>query len=385
VLLTDPPAPLLKWPGGKRAELSALAELLPRAARYHEPFVGGGAVWFATDPEVPAVVNDACPDLVALYRAARDQSDDLNASLAAWVAWWTALDGAADALSGLADAAGSGEALSWVIVAAVTNQAIDAMPVALGGLVDIVAVDVPARLSDKARRIGAGQRRRGAKLSPADVAANLEAALRSVVYRLLRRVYNEARLGGDVRPFAAGRRRATARDIDRVAAFWLLRELAYAAMFRFNGRGEFNVPYGGISYNRRDLSVLPARLADPAVRSRLATTRLCLGDFASALAAHPPGPDDVVFVDPPYAAEFSTYDDQAFTDRDHRRLASALQALPCRFVLVVSDAGATAQRYGHDGWEVHAIDKTWAWTIKQRNDRRARLLVVTNDPDRAAA
>jgi DNA adenine methylase len=39
--------PILKWAGGKRQLLSELTALFPVSYEtYHEPFVGGGAVFF---------------------------------------------------------------------------------------------------------------------------------------------------------------------------------------------------------------------------------------------------------------------------------------------------------------------------------------------------
>jgi DNA adenine methylase len=38
------------------------------------------------------------------------------------------------------------------------------------------------------------------------------------------------------------------------AIFFFVRENAYASMFRSNRSGAFNVPYGGITYNRKDLA-----------------------------------------------------------------------------------------------------------------------------------
>ena len=42
------PRPFVKWAGGKRQLLPALLRRLPQSfRRYHEPFVGGGALFFA--------------------------------------------------------------------------------------------------------------------------------------------------------------------------------------------------------------------------------------------------------------------------------------------------------------------------------------------------
>lgn len=44
-------APFLKWAGGKRSMLPHLLPLIPKEfGTYHEPFVGGGALFFALRP-----------------------------------------------------------------------------------------------------------------------------------------------------------------------------------------------------------------------------------------------------------------------------------------------------------------------------------------------
>src|SRR5712672_4812023 len=61
-------APFLKWVGGKTSLLSELLRHVPpRLRRYHEPFVGGGALFFAVAPR-PAVPNDTNTDRVHCSR-----------------------------------------------------------------------------------------------------------------------------------------------------------------------------------------------------------------------------------------------------------------------------------------------------------------------------
>ncbi|MGE5597487.1 MAG: DNA adenine methylase [Hyphomicrobiales bacterium] len=72
-------APFLKWAGGK-AKLApeVLSRAPERFGRYFEPFLGGGAVYFAlaeVRPLAAPVLNDANPDLIACYRALRDSPD----------------------------------------------------------------------------------------------------------------------------------------------------------------------------------------------------------------------------------------------------------------------------------------------------------------------
>lgn len=72
----DPaPEPVVKWAGGKRSIRRELLALAPRdLGVYHEPFVGGGVVFFSLAPD-RAVLNDANPDLMGLYHALRDSPE----------------------------------------------------------------------------------------------------------------------------------------------------------------------------------------------------------------------------------------------------------------------------------------------------------------------
>jgi DNA adenine methylase len=60
--------PFLKWPGGKRWLTGYIASILDCHGyrRYFEPFLGGGAVFFALQPEA-ATLSDVNADLISTY------------------------------------------------------------------------------------------------------------------------------------------------------------------------------------------------------------------------------------------------------------------------------------------------------------------------------
>jgi DNA adenine methylase len=68
--------PFVKWVGGKRqllADIADVAELFPKlgpSATYHEPFVGGGAVYFKLKPR-RAVLSDYNERLIRTYRGVK--------------------------------------------------------------------------------------------------------------------------------------------------------------------------------------------------------------------------------------------------------------------------------------------------------------------------
>lgn len=73
--------PVLKWAGGKRQLLDELYRRLPAAFdAYHEPMVGGGALFFDLAPD-DGTISDTNPRLVGFYEQVRDRPDDLIARL----------------------------------------------------------------------------------------------------------------------------------------------------------------------------------------------------------------------------------------------------------------------------------------------------------------
>lgn len=69
--------PLLKWVGGKRQILGELISLMPSTYNtYCEPFLGGGALFFALHPS-KAIVNDINEELINFYEVVRDDHQAL--------------------------------------------------------------------------------------------------------------------------------------------------------------------------------------------------------------------------------------------------------------------------------------------------------------------
>ncbi|MFH1468192.1 MAG: DNA adenine methylase [Pseudomonadota bacterium] len=82
-----PGDPFVKWAGGKRTVVPFLRPHLPRRLRtYHEPFVGGGALFFALAADEPrsfvsAQLSDLNPRLVRTYTSVRDHVEELIEAL----------------------------------------------------------------------------------------------------------------------------------------------------------------------------------------------------------------------------------------------------------------------------------------------------------------
>jgi DNA adenine methylase len=76
--------PILKWAGGKRQILSQIVSHFPPEENirgYHEPFFGGGAVFFRRCHEHGKTINDINTRLINFYKIVRDQPRELMSEL----------------------------------------------------------------------------------------------------------------------------------------------------------------------------------------------------------------------------------------------------------------------------------------------------------------
>ncbi|WP_111720309.1 Dam family site-specific DNA-(adenine-N6)-methyltransferase [Homoserinimonas sp. OAct 916] len=73
--------PFIRWAGGKTKLLPRILPFIPsRFASYHEPFLGGGAVFFAVQDRIDGRANlaDLNPHLVNAWMAMRDNQNELR-------------------------------------------------------------------------------------------------------------------------------------------------------------------------------------------------------------------------------------------------------------------------------------------------------------------
>jgi len=71
------PKPFIKWAGGKRQLIKDLLTHIPKQFNtYFEPFIGGGALFFETQP-AKAYISDINPDLINVYQVIKNNVEDL--------------------------------------------------------------------------------------------------------------------------------------------------------------------------------------------------------------------------------------------------------------------------------------------------------------------
>lgn len=68
------PRPFLKWAGGKQQLLPILLSKIPkRFNRYIEPFLGGGALFFALQTNT-SLISDSNPEIINFYSIVSEQT-----------------------------------------------------------------------------------------------------------------------------------------------------------------------------------------------------------------------------------------------------------------------------------------------------------------------
>lgn len=358
--------PFLKWPGGKSQELGAIAAAAPPlTGRFIDPFVGGGSVLLAIPEEIAAWANDAAEDLIELYRGAAEERWAFRHVVQGVAQAWDALRSFEEVYRAIGDDFLVGASGPAVVPSGRVRSLSLVLALAGPGLDDIFAARLTKDLPSKFERMRKIQMTLGRKLSDTDLLDNVEGAVRAAFYMSIRARYNRARIA------------ATWNEI-RLADFFFLREFTFSAMFRFNSRGEFNVPYGGVSYNRKSLAEKLDVLFGRAMLGRLQNTAWRCGDFETFLDEASPARSDFVFIDPPYDSAFSAYDNRPFGSRDQERLQGVLEVLPASVMLVIKDTPMIRRLYDSDRWRVESAGKTYMWTIKSRNDRKTTHLTITN-------
>lgn len=163
-----------------------------------------------------------------------------------------------------------------------------------------------------------------------------------------------------------------------IANYYFVREFCYGSMFRFNGNGEFNIPYGGMAYNRKDFRKKVDRIFSPSIKDLFSSATIMNTDFEEVFRRHKPTKRDFVFVDPPYDSEFSEYEGQDFGRDDHQRLANTLLSTSARFLLVIKNTDFILDLYNNKNTMITRFDKQYTYNMRGRNDRDTEHLIIRN-------
>jgi DNA adenine methylase len=228
--------------------------------------------------------------------------------------------------------------------------------------IEILTKEITRNLNSKIKRAKKIASSKG-MLPEDEIIKNMECALKSAFYMYIRYLYNSIPL-----------------DVHKelyCATFYFIREYCYSSMFRYNDKGEFNVPYGGISYNNKDfLNIINLLTSNELIQKLNNNTFISCNDFEVFLEAINLTKNDFIFLDPPYDTEFSTYAKNSFDRKDQIRLAEYLKKTNAKFLLVIKETDFIKSLYSD--FTILSFEKQYMVSFKNRNKRDVTHLIIKN-------
>jgi len=369
--------PLIKWTGGKYKEFEKFAYLIPPFEKYYEPFFGGGGVFFASQPKGVSYLNDKSIDLIKFYRFIGNQEFEEQLQQYA-AAWEQATCLAKDVIQVLVPAFANYVAdklekteLAQEIAACVQTLPINNYYPLFADSFIVEAAKFKKHLihslTDKFRRIKNIQTNRSLFFDVSEMSDHVETAVKSGLYLYLRSISNNAT-------------NATISDHKAAANWYFVREFCYASMFRYNRKGGFNIPYGGIAYNKKNFRSKINAITSTAAKKLFANSCFYNLDFANFLEKTDPSANDFVFLDPPYDSQFSEYDQNAFTKADQVRLRDVILRCKAKCMVVIKETAFIRDLYSVQPFSIIDFDKTYTYNVRGRNNRGTKHLIIVNYP-----
>ena len=363
-------SPIVKWAGGKEQELKYILPNVPdNFVRFIEPFVGGGAVYFSMGNK-NKLINDKSVELTTLYNNIKYKNKDFISRLQslqdAWVGLESILDNNIDVfnttyLKYKANKIAKEDLIKNIELFVNDNKTAfkQLLNPELLKHYSIFEKELLRNISAKLVRMKDLEEKKG-NLPEKDIYDNFECALKGSFYMFIRALYNK---------------------YDNSEYFYFIREYCYSSMFRYNSNGEFNVPYGGISYNRKNFQRKIDYIKSKELQSHFVKTDIYNLDFEEFLDKVKLTKNDFIFLDPPYDTDFSSYVNNTFDKQDQERLANYLiNKCPAKFMLVIKNTEFISNLYSNNGLYITSFDKTYMVSFKGRNNRDCEHLLITNYP-----
>ena len=403
--------PFIKWPGGKEHELHYILPAKPKKIRnYVEPFLGGGAVFLAmSDEDISGryIVNDLSDELIDTYRFIQGKDEDFynemsvidqndkrmatvaNEKVQKFILLYETvkkyveeekiritLKLKEDKLE-LDDIKLIKQAISNIKSTRMEliNRFIDEISEELeleGNLNRDRKIFIDNIRNMLVRRINSMIVRgeKGEDTSKIGFKDIFECILKAAFYTHIRTQYNKRK--EQTCPYL---------HAEIIAMYLYIRENCYAAMHRTNELGEFNVPYGGISYNCHNFARKKEAVQSNDLQQRLNKTEFHNEDFESFLKSmsRSTSVNDFWFIDPPYDSAFSEYAQNQFAAEDHIRLAKLLAGTRAKVMIVIKKTDFIFNLYSqYENFRINNFSKMYGVNFINRNKREVEHLIITN-------
>lgn len=353
--------PLIKWAGGKSRELKNFKDFIPEHNTYIEPFLGGGAVFFHLEPK-KAYINDISSNLVSFYKLTKEKNKEfisyLNQYSEIWNLTLNKLEKDIDFLSDLylkEDKENISLYVKKLIPEVKNNLILDE---------NVFYETLEKNVLDKFKRTKLNNEK--SPFPKKDLEESLKTGFTSGIYMYFRNVYNMIALN-----------KLKVSIAFKTANYYFIREYCYGSMFRYNSSGEFNIPYGGASYNKKNFNEKINNITSSKIQKLFKNTEISCKDFEKFLYDLELSKDDFIFLDPPYDTEFSDYEGREFSLKDQERLCKILKKIPAKFLLIIKKTNFIYDLYKNDFYIVN-FSKNYTYNIKNRNEKNVEHLIITN-------
>lgn len=163
----------------------------------------------------------------------------------------------------------------------------------------------------------------------------------------------------------------TLSDQERAARFWIVNQLSFSGMRRFNKKGEFNVPYG----HYKNLNSTNITSQDHV--NLLKNTTITNGDYLNVLD-NSDRDNTFIFLDPPYTRVMKKYSsDNEFTEQDQINLRDKLVDMEhASWMLVINQSDFIEELY--DGYVSKIYNLRYGVNIRNRFDTSVNHLIISN-------
>lgn len=365
-------SPILKWAGGKEGELKYILPNLPtQFIRFIEPFVGGGAVYFSIKSKCK-LINDKSEDLINFYLQVQKNPSTLATQLQELQTIWKNLEQFLHANLNFFQQTYIEYKQGSITDFSLQQRIKQFIEEKLHNCSFLLGKELYKKQEkfkeilnktsiEKIKRMKCLEDKKG-DLPISDLFDNFESILKASFYTLIRDLYNH-------------------NPLQNAQYFYFIREYCYSSMFRYNSKGEFNVPYGGISYNKKNFQRKIDYILSSVLQKHLKQTQIYNLDFEEFLNKINLQKDDFIFLDPPYDTDFCTYSNNTFDKIDQERLSRYLiHKCPSKFMLIIKNTPFIKNLYSHRGLYIQSFDKKYMVSFKGRNKRDTEHLLITNYP-----
>lgn len=157
--------------------------------------------------------------------------------------------------------------------------------------------------------------------------------------------------------------------LDRAIRFYVVNQLAFNGMRRFNSRGEFNIPYG--NYKSINITLTENHV------ELLNRTEVNNGSYKDIMLNNDTE-NTFIYLDPPYTREFKEYSHENVFGLDQQiELANIFKSMKnAKVMIIINKDEFTSDLY--DGYIKHTYDLKYSTNIKNRYDNSVQHLLITN-------